>query len=229
MVKKTSYNISVLPGDGIGPELTEEVVKVLNTAQQIFSGFSLNYSFLEAGAGLYLRTGEIFPREEYDAVVKSDAIYKGPVGLPEAVLPDGTINDLPRQEIAKEFLRLHKDEYDFLVIFSNFDFELPEAEAKAFYLEVKNDTQGIGKELFDDTAQFGSDGKLQGIIDMGNNSELAAIALDPEFKDAYANRGVAYKEMGMKSEAIADLSKFVSLATAPEEIALGTQLLQELR
>jgi 3-isopropylmalate dehydrogenase len=89
-VEKTNYNIAVLPGDGIGPELTDEVIKVLNTAQQIYTGFSLEYTFLEAGAGLYLRTGEIMPREEYDVILKSDAIYKAPVGLPGAVLPDGT-------------------------------------------------------------------------------------------------------------------------------------------
>ena len=90
MVEKSSYEISVLPGDGIGPELTEEVIKVLNTAQQIFVEFSLNYTYFEAGAGLYLRTGENFPRQEYEAIVKSDGIYKAPVGLPGAVLPDGS-------------------------------------------------------------------------------------------------------------------------------------------
>ncbi len=90
MTGKNRYDISVLPGDGIGPELTEEVAKVLNTAQQIFSGFSLTYNYFEAGAGLYLRTGEILPRVEFEAIAKSDAIYKAPVGLPDAILPDGT-------------------------------------------------------------------------------------------------------------------------------------------
>jgi 3-isopropylmalate dehydrogenase len=90
MVEKSRYEISVLPGDGIGPELTEEVVKVLKTAQGVLDGFSLHYTYFEAGAGLYLRTGEILPREEFDAIAKSDAIYKAPAGLPEAVLPDGT-------------------------------------------------------------------------------------------------------------------------------------------
>jgi len=90
MADKSTYNIAVLPGDGIGPELTEEVIKTLSVAQQIFNDFSLNFNYYEAGAGLYLRTGEILPREEYDAIAKSDAIYKAPVGLPDAVLPDGT-------------------------------------------------------------------------------------------------------------------------------------------
>jgi 3-isopropylmalate dehydrogenase len=87
---KTKFKIAVLPGDGIGPELTDEVIKVLNIAQQAFTGFSLNCTFFEASAGLYLRTGEILPQAEYDAIAKSDAIFKAPAGLPEAVLPDGT-------------------------------------------------------------------------------------------------------------------------------------------
>ena len=106
-------------------------------------------------------------------------------GKYDANLPDGSINSLARKEIAKEFFRIHKDEYDFLVIFSNFDFEMPEGEAgvQAFYLTVKNDTLGIGQELFDNSALFGSDGKLQGTIDMGNVSELAVIPLEPEFEE----------------------------------------------
>jgi hypothetical protein len=58
--------------------------------------------------------------------------------------PDGSVNAAPRQAIAQEFYKAHKDEYDFLVIFTNFDFQMPEGEAKAFYEGVKNDTQGIG-------------------------------------------------------------------------------------
>jgi 3-isopropylmalate dehydrogenase len=90
MSKKKCYDIAVLPGDGTGPELTEEVFKVWHAAQQIFPGFSLNTTSFEAGAGLYLRTGEILPKEEFAAISKSDAIYKAPVGLPDAILPDGT-------------------------------------------------------------------------------------------------------------------------------------------
>jgi len=97
--------------------------------------------------------------------------------------PDGSINALPRQEIAKEFLRLHPDTYDFLVFFSNFDFSMPDPAAKAFYLEVKNDIQGIGKPLFDSSALFGSNGKLQGTIDMGNISTMITNPVDPMFEE----------------------------------------------
>ena len=102
---------------------------------------------------------------------------------------DGSVNAAPREAISKEFFKTHKDEYDFLVVFSNFDFQMPEdGKARAFYLGVKNDTQGIGQEEFDHTIDFGSgtagmSGKLQGTIDMGNLSGLVTDPLDPKFEN----------------------------------------------
>ena len=107
-------------------------------------------------------------------------------GRYDAVNPDGTINDLSRREVAKEFLRLHTDQYDFLVIFSNFDYPMPMAEAAAFYLGIKNDVQGIGKSIFDSSASFGSAGKLQGIIEMGNIFGIASDPGEAGFEDTLA-------------------------------------------
>lgn len=104
-------------------------------------------------------------------------------GYYDAKNPDGTINNLPRQAIANEFFKTHKDEYDFLIIFSNFSFRMPESEAKAFYLHAKNDVQGIGQQIYDNSALFGSNGKLQGTIDMGNISNLITDPLNPKFED----------------------------------------------
>ena len=101
----------------------------------------------------------------------------------DAKNPDHTFNVIPRQEISKEFYKTHKDEYDFLVIFSNFDFQMPDTEAEAFYLEVKNDVQGIGSRIFDNSQSFGSINKLQGTIDMGNLAKIATSPLDPKFKE----------------------------------------------
>ncbi|MEW6571053.1 MAG: CARDB domain-containing protein [Nitrospirota bacterium] len=108
------------------------------------------------------------------------------IGNYDARNPDGSINDIPRRIIAKEFFRTHKDEYDFLVLFSNFDFQMPDSESDAFYLGVRNDTRGIGKPLFDHSELFGSYGKLQGIIDMGNMSKLVTDPLDPGFEETLA-------------------------------------------
>ena len=49
----------------------------------------------------------------------------------DAMKPDGSVNGAPRETIAKEFFRTHKDEYDFLVIFSNFNFQMTDSEARA--------------------------------------------------------------------------------------------------
>lgn len=93
------------------------------------------------------------------------------IGSFDAKNPDGTVNDQPRQAIAKEYFKTHED-LDFLVILSTFDYALPDTNAQGFYLGVKNDIQGIGQSLFDNTAAYGSAGKLQGTIDLGNVTEL---------------------------------------------------------
>lgn len=98
----------------------------------------------------------------------------------DELTPEGEANSLPRELIAQEFYATHTDDYDFLVIFSNFDFKF-EPDAIAFYLGVKNDTLGIGAELYDNGHLFGSGGRLQGTIDMGNITKLASSPLDPRF------------------------------------------------
>jgi len=107
--------------------------------------------------------------------------------------PDGFVNDIARQEIAKEFLKGHADDYDFMIVFSNFDFAMPESQAKAFYLGVKNDTQGLGLQLFDNSQAFGSNGKLQGMIDMGNITVKASNPVDPKFENTLAT--LAHEQM----------------------------------
>lgn len=101
----------------------------------------------------------------------------------DAKNPDGSVNALPRQAIAKEFFRLHKDEYDFVVVFTNFDFKMPSAEVDGFYEGTKNDIKGIGRETFDNTALYGSAGHLQGTIDMGTLAGKVSNPLDPNFEN----------------------------------------------
>lgn len=103
-------------------------------------------------------------------------------GTYDAENADGTANTSTRQAIAKEFYRLHKDEYDFLVIFTNFDFAMPKTETVAFYTGVKNDTSGIGKPLFDNSVAYGSRGRLQGTVDMGSLANLVLNPMDPGFE-----------------------------------------------
>ncbi|MDA8140217.1 MAG: hypothetical protein M0036_16340, partial [Desulfobacteraceae bacterium] len=58
---------------------------------------------------------------------------------------------------------------------------MPSAESVAFYLGVRNDVSGIGAEQFNNTIFFGSDGRLQGTIDMGNLQNLSSDPMDPDF------------------------------------------------
>jgi len=85
----TSLTIGVIPGDGIGPELVDSAVAVLDAA--CADGPRLEYRYEDGGAATYARTGEALSagalariRDEYAAVLK------GPVGLPEVRRPDGT-------------------------------------------------------------------------------------------------------------------------------------------
>lgn len=84
------YMIAVLPGDGTGPELIREGIKVLESVQELTPGLNLSFAKYEAGADLYKRTGVACPRDVFNACRDADAIYKGPVGLEDVRYPDGT-------------------------------------------------------------------------------------------------------------------------------------------
>lgn len=99
----------------------------------------------------------------------------------DALFESGAPNSAPRETIARQFYTSHADEYDFIFIFTNFDFQMPSAESVAFYHEVRNEVLGIGLNLFDYSSFFGSNSKLQGVIDMGNLANLASDPLDPDF------------------------------------------------
>jgi 3-isopropylmalate dehydrogenase len=75
------YEISVIPGDGIGPEVIEEGVKVLEAAGDK-TGVKFEWKYYPHGAEHYLKTGEILPEDALKEMEKSDAIYLGAVGDP---------------------------------------------------------------------------------------------------------------------------------------------------
>lgn len=62
-----------------------------------------------------------------------------------------------------------KDEFDFIIVVMN-NADIPQGMPYGEYQHVKNDVQGIGLELFDRTAEFGSSGKLQGIYFLYKNN-----------------------------------------------------------
>ncbi len=81
MTKKT-YNIAVLPGDGTGPEVVNEGVKVLKATSNKF-GIKFNFEWFDFGGDRYLRTGEVLPDSAVEELRKFDAIFLGAIGHPE--------------------------------------------------------------------------------------------------------------------------------------------------
>ncbi|MEK3885074.1 isocitrate/isopropylmalate dehydrogenase family protein [Paenibacillus sp. PL2-23] len=84
-----TYKIAVLPGDGIGTEITNEALKVLQTVQDHLSDVRFELESFDAGAERYLRTGVTMPEETFHHCKEADAILMGAIGLPEARHPDG--------------------------------------------------------------------------------------------------------------------------------------------
>ena len=85
-----NYRIFVLPGDGIGPEVMREALKVLKGALPGSGGPRVEYNEHPLGAAYYNRTGEILSAELIEECKKSDAVLLAAIGMPDVRLPDGT-------------------------------------------------------------------------------------------------------------------------------------------
>lgn len=77
-----SYKIAILPGDGTGPEVVREGVKVLDAAAKAYN-FKLDYQTFDFGGDRYIRTGEVLPDSAADDLRKVDAIFLGAIGHPD--------------------------------------------------------------------------------------------------------------------------------------------------
>ena len=97
--------------------------------------------------------------------------------------------DLQRREVARAFYSAgHPDDYDFLVVFTDFPVALAGAQAAAIYVPVRNEVTGIGQDLdgqfpevYDLSAEFGSGGRLQGVLLMGNAAVYPEDPYDQDF------------------------------------------------
>ena len=76
------YNIAVIPGDGTGPEVITEGLKVLKAVSEKFK-FKYHLEHFDLGGERYLKTGEILPESSLKKLKEVDAIYLGAIGHPE--------------------------------------------------------------------------------------------------------------------------------------------------
>jgi len=84
----SEYRIAVVPGDGTGPEVVAEAVKVLDAATDRF-GFTYVPTHFDLGGERYMRTGETLPGRVLDQLRDSDAILFGAIGHPD--VPPGVL------------------------------------------------------------------------------------------------------------------------------------------
>ena len=75
------FNIALLPGDGIGPEVVEQAVKAVNAVCKKF-GHEATFTKGLVGACAIDATGDPFPEETFQICMKSDAVLFGAVGDP---------------------------------------------------------------------------------------------------------------------------------------------------
>ncbi len=95
-VRRVTTTLAVIPGDGIGPEVTAEALKVLEVA--VPDGVKLEQTRYDLGAERYLATGEVLPDSVLDEIREHDAILLGAVGgrpndpnLPPGLLERGLL------------------------------------------------------------------------------------------------------------------------------------------
>ena len=77
-----TYKIGVIGGDGTGPEVIREGVKVIKAVQAV-EGFKCDFIEFDFGGSRYLKTGETLPDEAIEDLKKLDAIYLGAIGHPD--------------------------------------------------------------------------------------------------------------------------------------------------
>jgi isocitrate dehydrogenase (NAD+) len=71
------HKVTLLPGDGIGPEVTAAVVKILNA-----TGVKFEWEEFAVGADAFARSGEYVPRAAYESIERNHVALKGPVTTP---------------------------------------------------------------------------------------------------------------------------------------------------
>jgi isocitrate dehydrogenase (NAD+) len=72
-----TYNITLIPGDGIGPEIAESVKQILAAA-----GLSINWETFEAGQSAIVKYGTYLPAEVLDSILRNKVALKGPLATP---------------------------------------------------------------------------------------------------------------------------------------------------
>lgn len=133
------YNIAVIPGDGTGPEVVAEGVKVINAVSKKL-GFKINYRYYDIGGERYLKTGETLPDYVLDELKQFKAVFLGAIGH-----PDVTPGILEKQILLKT--RFELDQYINLrpvKLYENVDTPLKDKKPQDIdFVVVRENTEGL--------------------------------------------------------------------------------------
>ena len=90
MSANAAFHIAVLPGDGIGPEVTQPALEVLRRVEATTPSLAFRFTEAPAGAEHYRATGKSMPESTIRLCEEADAIFLGACGLPSVRYPDNT-------------------------------------------------------------------------------------------------------------------------------------------
>jgi 3-isopropylmalate dehydrogenase len=155
----SEYKISLIPGDGIGPELTEATLKILDAVQQRFN-IGLDIIKVEAGDACFEKRGVALPEETIEAIRNSHVCMKGPVGETAAdvivklrimfdlyanIRPIKTYPPIPslKPDIDMIFVRENTED-----VYRGIEFELEDA-AICIRVITKKNSERIAKKAFE--------------------------------------------------------------------------------
>jgi 3-isopropylmalate dehydrogenase len=89
-LKNGQFRIAVIKGDGIGVDVTDAALAVIDATEGRVGNLSLDYDFLDAGAAYFQANGRDMAPGAEDAAQAADAIFLGAIGLPSVRHEDGT-------------------------------------------------------------------------------------------------------------------------------------------
>lgn len=102
-----SYRVISLPGDGIGPEVMDAALKVLERCVDQVPALEISIDIRDAGAEHYRQTGCILPEPVLRDCLAADAVLLAAVGLPDVRRPDGTELQPEMMVGLRRAMRLH--------------------------------------------------------------------------------------------------------------------------
>ena len=144
MNKPAEFRIAVLPGDGIGTEVIDPCLEVLDAVSAMSGGFRLVYDRVEAGAEYYEKTGQSFEEGGLERCGEADAILLGAMGLPDIRYEDGT--EISPQLDLRERYGLYAGERPVIALPG---LPLPLADERAArlnFIMVRESTEGLFAE-----------------------------------------------------------------------------------